>query len=75
MGWEETCAVEERMRFMVAVEKREESFAAICRRFGVSRRVGYKWLGRFEEEGACGLFDRSRCSSAPDRAGCCYSAG
>ncbi len=24
MGWKETCAVEERMRFMVAVEKQEE---------------------------------------------------
>lgn len=60
MGWKETCAVEERMRFVVAVERREESFAAICRRFGVSRRVGYKWLQRFEEEGACGLLDRSR---------------
>jgi transposase InsO family protein len=60
MGWKETCAVEERMRFMVAVEKCEESFAAICRRFGVSRRVGYKWLARFEEEGAAGLLDRSR---------------
>jgi hypothetical protein len=41
MGWKETCAVEERMRFMVAVEKGEESFAAICRQFGVSRRIGY----------------------------------
>jgi putative transposase len=60
MGWKETCAVEERMRFMVAVEKQEESFATICRRFGVSRRVGYKWLARFEEEGAAGLLDRSR---------------
>jgi len=60
MGWKETCAVEERMCFVVAVEKHEESFAAICRRFGVSRRVGYKWLERFEEEGAAGLFDRSR---------------
>jgi len=60
MGWKETCAVEERMRFMVAVEKGEESFAAICRRFDVSRRIGYKWLSRFEEEGAGGLFDRSR---------------
>jgi putative transposase len=60
MGWTETCAVEERMRFVVAIEKREESFAAICRQFGVSRRVGYKWLQRFEEEGACGLIDRSR---------------
>ena len=60
MGWKETCAVEERMRFMVAVEKQEESFAAICRRFGVSRRIGYKWLARFEAEGAAGLLDRSR---------------
>ncbi len=60
MGWKETCAVEERMRFVVAVQKHEESFSAICRRFGVSRRVGYKWLDRFEEEGAAGLFDRSR---------------
>lgn len=54
MGWTETCAVDERMRFMVAVEKGEESFAAICRRFDVSRRVGYKWLARFEEEGLPG---------------------
>jgi transposase InsO family protein len=60
MVWKETCAVEERMRFMVAVEKGEESFAAICQRFDVSRRIGYKWLARFQEEGAAGLFDRSR---------------
>jgi putative transposase len=60
MGWTETCAVEERMRFVVAVRKHEESFAAVCRQFGVSRRVGYKWLARFEAEGADGLFDRSR---------------
>jgi transposase InsO family protein len=56
----ETCAVDERMRFVVAAQKHEESFAAVCRRFGVSRRVGYKWLARFEEEGAAGLFDRPR---------------
>jgi len=60
MGWMETCAVDERMRFVVAVREHEESFAAVCRRFGVSRRVGYKWLARFEEEGAAGLFDRPR---------------
>jgi transposase InsO family protein len=60
MGWKETCTVEERMRFVVAVEKGEESFAAICRRYGVSRRIGYKWLARFEEEGTAGLLDRSR---------------
>jgi putative transposase len=60
MGWKETCAVEERMEFVVAVRKQEESFAGICRRFGICRRIGYKWLARFEEEGAVGLLDRSR---------------
>ena len=27
MGWMETCAVDERMRFVIAAEKHEESFA------------------------------------------------
>src|SRR6202163_4284312 len=64
MVWMETCAVDERMRFVIAAEKHEEAFAAICRRFGVSRRVGYKWLARYEEAGVEGLLDRSR---APQR--------
>lgn len=60
MGLGGTCAVEERMRFVMAVEERQESFAAICRRFGVSRKSGYKWLERYEEAGVAGLSDRSR---------------
>src|ERR1700692_1195417 len=64
MVWMETCAVDERMRFVIAAEKHEEAFGAICRRFGVSRRVGYKWLARYEEAGVEGLLDRSR---APQR--------
>src|ERR1700733_978313 len=60
MGWMETCAVEERMRFVIAAEKHEESFAAVCRRFSVSRRVGYKWLERYQEAGVEGLWDRCR---------------
>src|SRR3990170_2503043 len=60
MGWTETGVVDERMRFVIAAEKHEESFAALCRRFGVSRRIGYKWRERFEQAGAEGLWDRSR---------------
>jgi putative transposase len=60
MGWTETCAVAERMRFMMAVEAGDESFAAVCRRFGVSRKTGYKWLERYQAEGVLGLIDRSR---------------
>src|ERR1051325_1167874 len=48
------------MRFMMAVEEAEESFSGVCRRFGVSRKTGYKWLARYEECGVDGLVDRSR---------------
>lgn len=63
MGWMETCAVDERMRFVMAIESRQEeqeSFAAICRRFGVSRKTGYKWFERYGAGGVAGLLDRSR---------------
>jgi len=60
MAWRETCAVDERMRLMLAVEAGEEPIAALCRRFGISRRIGYKWLGRYREAGVAGLEDRSR---------------
>jgi len=60
MGWKETCAVDERMRFVMAVEEQGEAFAAVCRRLGVSRKTGYKWLGRYDEAGVEGLVDRSR---------------
>lgn len=60
MGWKETCAVEERMRFVMAVAEQEEAFAEICRRFGVSRKTGYKWRARYREQGPAGLVARSR---------------
>lgn len=60
MGWMETCAVDERMRFVMAVVEREGAFAAVCRHFGVSRKTGYKWLKRYDEAGVEGLVDRSR---------------
>jgi len=60
MGWMETCAVDERVRFVMAVESQEEPFAVVCRRFGVSRKTGYKWLARYETDGVNGLLDQSR---------------
>ena len=52
MGWRETCAVDERMRFVIAAEKHEEPFAALCREFGVSRKTGYERLLRYREAGS-----------------------
>jgi putative transposase len=60
MVWRETCAMEERMRFVDAVVENLEPFAVSCRRFGVSRKTGYKWLARYQAEGVEGLKDQSR---------------
>lgn len=60
MPWEERTPMAERKRFIEDVEQGEESVAALCRRYGVSRKTGYKWLKRYREEGESGLQDRSR---------------
>jgi putative transposase len=60
MPFKETCLMDERMALVLAVKAGEESFAAICRRYGISRRAGYKWLERYEREGPGGLHDHSR---------------
>jgi len=36
------------------------SFTELCRRFGISRKTGYKWLGVYRVEGPGGLGDRRR---------------
>lgn len=60
MGWRETCAVSERMKFVLDVQSGERTIAEACRIAGVSRKTGYKWLGRYEEGGVQALQDRSR---------------
>ena len=55
MGNPETRAVDKRMRFVTAVEAGEETTVSLCRRFGWSRKTGYKWLDRYREGGLEGL--------------------
>ncbi len=60
MPWQETCVRNERTRFVVDWERKLESMAELCRRYGVSRKTGYKWLQRYGQQGWEGLQDRSR---------------
>ena len=60
MPWMETCAMSERLRFVKECVREDETMAALCARYGVSRETGYKWLDRFMKEGPGGLEDRSR---------------
>ena len=52
--------MEERVRFILACRDSEESFAAVCESFGISRKTGYKWLDRYDEHGMGALADQSR---------------
>ena len=59
MAWKETCRVDEREKFVKAYLD-TGAMSALCREFGISRKTGYKWAGRYFDKGAEGLEDLSR---------------
>ena len=59
MPWYKETIMSQRREFIGLIESSVKVSDA-CRRFGISRRTGYKWLGRFEAEGEEALEDRSR---------------
>lgn len=50
---------EVRMRFVTAAYEGHHTMTDLCAGFRISRKTGYKWLCRFDEEGVAGLADRS----------------
>jgi transposase InsO family protein len=60
MPWKNTDAAKERVEFVAEALKDEESFATLCKNYGISRPTGYKWISRFEELGPSGLCELSR---------------
>jgi putative transposase len=60
MAWGEVKVVEQRKLFVKAYLEDSNKMAELCRQFGISRKIGYKWVKRYEEEGSDGLQDRSR---------------
>jgi len=62
MPWNQSNPVNERLKFVAAAQSDRCTMAELCAEFGISRKTGYKYLQRYEEEGPEGLRDRS---SAP----------
>lgn len=60
MPWRISSAVSQRHEFALLASQPGANIAQLCRRFGVSRPAGYKWLNRYKAEGQTGLIDRSR---------------
>jgi len=60
VGWKETRVQDERLLLVEEFTAGERSRAEICRRYGVSRKTGYKWYEQFLLHGLAGLADLSR---------------
>jgi putative transposase len=52
--------MDERVAFVQAVSRREQSLTALCAAYGISRKTGYQVLARYRAGGEVGLAARSR---------------
>lgn len=60
MPWKETTTMSLRTEFIHLARLEGANLSLLCRRFGISRKTGYKWLKRYQEGGESALADRSR---------------
>ena len=60
MPWNPRDTMKLRHDFVELAAQKAVPFNELCRRFGISRQTGYKWMGRFKEQGLDGLADQSR---------------
>lgn len=60
MAWKEVLKMEEICRFVIMADRKEKPFKWLCEEFGVSRKTGYKWLGRYQQYGIKGVQELSR---------------
>jgi len=59
VAWRVESVMDQRLCFIAACLRADESMSGLCLRFGISRKTGYKWLSRYRDFGAAGLVDHS----------------
>ncbi len=55
MTWGASKVEDQRKLFIIAYCEKKQTIADLCRHFSISRKCGYKWIKRFEENGIEGL--------------------
>ncbi len=60
MPWKVETVMSRRKELVTLALSEGANMSELCRREGVSRKTGYKWLRRYREEGDCGLHDLTR---------------
>ena len=59
MPWKEVRPMDQKMMFIVDYLKGNRMITELCRLYGISRKTGYKWIGRYESDGFDGLNELS----------------
>jgi len=67
MSWNASNVMDQRVSFISACVVGEMSMTELCALYSISRVTGYKWLRRYQAEGAAGLADRSSAPHAHGR--------
>lgn len=60
MAWRTRNVQEQRIEFVVAASRGEQSMTRLCAEFGISRPTGYSWLKRYQRNGIRGIQEKSR---------------
>jgi putative transposase len=59
MPWQARSRMDERVQFITDYQRQLVTMTALCDRYGISRKTGYKLLARYDAEGTAGLAERS----------------
>jgi len=60
MPWKESSLMDQRIQFIADYLRNRRTIASLAREYGISRKTAYKWIDRYQSEGADALEDRSR---------------
>jgi putative transposase len=60
MPWREMSPMQQRLEFVREYATELFTMTELAAQYGISRKTGYKWLARYEADGADGLRDHSR---------------
>ncbi len=58
MSWKGVTVMDQKVRFIAEYLKGYFPFSELCLQFSISRKTGYKWIRRYEQEGIDGLNNR-----------------
>lgn len=70
MAWENYKVEQQRLQLVQAYLSGHADMTTLCKKYGVSRKTGYKWCQRFLQQGEEGLKDLSRAPRIPYQ---CYT--